>query len=821
MAEASSKPGAKPLAGLRVLDLSRVLSGPICGMTLGDLGAEVIKIEDLAGGDTTRHNHPFVGGESHYYISINRNKYSVSVDLKTSEGREIVQKLAAQCDVLIENFRPGVVARLGLGYEELSKINPGIIHCSLSGFGQTGPWRDRIAYDLVIQALSGAVAVTGAPDRPPVKMGLPLADQMSGLFASIAILAALERRETTGRGGRVDVGMLDVGLAMLSYMANIYFATGESPAKLGSAHPTIYPYNAFKTADGYMVVAPFTNEFWRKFCIVIGRPELPEDSRFRNFRERLRHRSELGPILDTIMAQRPTSEWQALLEKGDVPNGPVNSVAEALEMDQTKARGMVVEIDHPTAGRLRTLGTPFRFACGDGSSFQPTFRPAPLCGQDTVAVLRDVLGYSEERIAALERQAVIRTSEAGVPPTGLWKQALPASDMPAGDTARLPLEGVRVLDVTRMFAGPYCGMILADLGADVIKIEEPPVGDPTRRNIPVQDGESTYYMAVNRGKRSIVLDLKQQADQAAFLDLARGADVVVENFRPGVMKRLGLDYEALKVVNSRIILCSISGFGQDGPLKDKISFDLVNQAMAGTMAVTGEENQPPVRIGLPAGDLAGGIFGANAVLAALRQRRKTGLGASIDLSLHDTMVSLLGYLAQLYFVSGESPGPVGSGHHTIAPYRAFAASDGDFVISAFNQEFWTKLIKAVGKPEWGEDPRFKTLSDRKQHKDELNLLLEQLFATRTRAEWLDLLEGGDVPAASIASVGEALESEQAIAREMVFDYQHKIAGRVRTVGTPFRVDDQMWRSPRPAPALGEHDEELLGRREMPRSGTDS
>lgn len=811
MALSATMRGSKPLAGLRVLDLSRVLSGPICAMTLGDMGAEVIKIEDLAGGDTTRHNHPFVGGESHYYISINRNKYSVSVDMKKPEGREIVKDLAARCDVLIENFRPGVADRLGLGHAELSKANPGIIHCSLSGFGQTGPWRDRIAYDLVIQALSGAMAVTGAPNRPPAKMGLPLADQMSGLFASIAIMAALERRDTTGLGGRVDMGMLDVGLAMLSYMANIYFATGESPAKLGSAHPTIYPYNAFKTADGYMVVAPFTNEFWRKFCVAIGRPELPDDPRFKNFRERLKNRAVLGPILDAIMAERPTGEWQALLEKGDVPNGPVNSVGEALEMDQTKARGMVVEIDHPTAGRLRTLGTPFRFAYSDNSAFQPTFRPAPLCGQDTVAVLEGVLGYSADKVAELEKGGVIRISTAGLPPESLWKQPRPDRPVAASQTARLPLDGIRVLDVTRMFAGPYCGMILADLGADVIKVEEPPIGDPTRRNIPAQNGESTYYMAVNRGKRSVVLDLKQQADQAAFLELVKHTDVVVENFRPGVMKRLGLDYTALKAANPGIVLCSISGFGQDGPIKDKISFDLVNQAMAGTMAVTGEENQPPVRIGLPAGDLAGGIFGANAVLAALRNRRVTGLGAWIDLSLHDTMVSLLGYLAQLYFITGESPGPVGSGHHTIAPYRAFSASDGDFVVSAFNQEFWVKFIKAVDKPEWGEDVRFRTLSDRKQHKEELNLLLERLFVTRTRAEWLDLLDKGDVPNAAIASVGEALECEQAIARDMVFDYQHSVAGKVRTVGTPFRVDDVMWRSPLPAPALGEHDEEILGR----------
>ena len=800
----------KPLEGLRVLDFSRVLSGPMGTMFLADLGAHVIKVEDLKGTDTTRHNPPYVGGESHYFLSLNRNKESLSLDLKHPQGREIALRLAAQSDIVVENFRPGVADRLGLGYEALSKLNPGIIFSAISGFGQTGPLRDKIAYDLVIQALTGAIAVTGEPDRPPVKMGLPLADELSALFSTIGILAALEKRERTGHGTCLDVSMFDTGVSLLSYMANVYFATGESAQRLGSRHQTIYPYNAFRTRDGWIVVAAFTQAFWRKFCAVIGREGLASDPRFVSFADRNTHRADLGAILEPILRERTTAEWERLLEKGDVPNGPVNSVAEAIDMEQTRARGMVVEMQHPVAGKLRSLGTPFRFDFEGMGRFEPECRPAPVIGQHTRSILRDLLGYDEERIARLAKDNVVRLSE--VPGRTSAKPrarpAAPAKQAAAKDTTP-PLQGLRVLDLTRMFAGPFGGEILADLGAEVIKIEEPRIGDPTRRNIPFIEGESTYFMALNRGKKSVVLDLKTEAGRTALLDLVAKSDVVVENYRVGVMDRLGLSYRELRERNPHIVLCSISGFGQDGPLKDKISFDLVNQAMAGTMAVTGEEGMPPVRIGLPVGDLNGGIFGAVAILAALQGRRRTGKGAAIDLGLHDLLVTLLGYMGQLYLLTGESPKPVGSGHHHIAPYGAFEASDGHVVVAAFSQSFWAKFARVIGRPELIEDARFVDIDARKQHKDMLNALIEPVLRTKSVDDWIAVFEAGDVPCARVASVAQVLTSPQAVARGIVFDYRHPRAGQVRTVGTPFRADGAPWRSALPPPLLGQHTQEVL------------
>jgi len=802
--------GNKPLQGLRIVDFSRILSGPLATMIMGDLGAHVIRVEDLEGTDTTRHNHPFINGESHYYLSLNRNKDSIALDLKSAEGRTIAVDLVRQADIVVENFRVGAAARLGLDYESLKPVNPRLVYCSISGFGQTGPWAKKTAFDLIIQAATGALSITGEPGRPPAKMGLPLADELSSLFAGIAMLAGIERRDRTGQGSYLDISMFDVGVSLLSYMSSIFFATGESPTAQGSSHPTIYPYNAFETADGYIVVAPFTNAFWRKFGRAIGRPDLPEQAEYRSFAERLKRRNELAAILDPILRSRTTQAWQETLDAADVPNGPVYSVKQAIEHPQTRARGMVVEVDHPVCGRLRTLGSPFHFTYPGGEAFRPAYRPAPLLGQHTTAILQGLLGKTPAEVERLAAGRVIGQSAT----QGVSREsARLAQDAPqaGGATSTLPLAGIKVLDLTRMLAGPYGTLILADLGADVIKIEEPRVGDPTRRNIPMVGDESTYFMAVNRGKRSITLDLKTQQGKAAFLELVRGADVVVENYRPGVMDRLGLRYADLMQVKPDLILCSISGFGQTGPLRDKISFDLVNQAMAGTMSITGEEGRPPVRVGLPAADLSGGIFGALGILAALYRRRRTGQGAHLDLCLHDILISLLGYVAQLYFTTGEVPGPVGSGHHHIAPYRAFMAGDGWFVLAAFSQVFWQKFVKVIGMPELALDPRFKDLTARKHNMHALYAIIDPIFRTRTVAEWVEAFRLGDVPAAAIFSIGEALQCEQALAREIVFEVEHAAIGAYRVAGTPFMANGRRWRTDKASPILGVDSADILTR----------
>jgi crotonobetainyl-CoA:carnitine CoA-transferase CaiB-like acyl-CoA transferase len=372
-------------------------------------------------------------------------------------------------------------------------------------------------------------------------------------------------------------------------------------------------------------------------------------------------------------------------------------------------------------------------------------------------------------------------------------------------------EGVRVLDLSRMLAGPYGSMLLADLGAEVIKVEEPDGGDPMRVMGPpfLPAGESAYFLSINRNKKSIALDLTTPAGRDVFVDLAAQADVVWENFRPGVMERLGLSYAALAAVNPRLVLCSISAYGQDGPYRDWPAFDLALQAMGGGMSLTGEEGGRPVRMGLPMGDLAGGMFGAFAVAGALFRRARTGQGAHVDLSLLDCQVSLLTYVAQYFWADGRVPGRMGSGHASVVPYQALATRDGHLIIAIFAEKFWGGFCRAVEHPEWEADPRFVTNRARLAHRETLMALVEAVFVDRTTEDWLARLHAAGVPAAPILGVDRVLSDPQVRHRRMVVDVEHPRHGPLPTLGTPVKVDGAMDLPVTAAPRLGEHTDALL------------
>jgi len=392
-----------PLSGIRVIDLTRVLAGPFATMILGDLGAEVLKIEPPGAGDETRTFHPFVDGESHYFLALNRSKKSLVVDLKHPEGLRIVQDLVSKSDVLIHNFRPGVVERLGLSYDSLVGLNPGIIYCSISGFGLSGPLREKVSFDIVIQAMSGAMSINGEPGGPPVKLGIPLGDMVGGIFGSIAVLAALEERHRTGRGRYIDISLFDGMLGMLGYLAQLYFVTGRSPGRVGSSHHNLVPYGVFPAQDGYIVIACLTQRFWQNLCQAIERPDLADDPRYLTYEDRLRNRDELNTEISAIMRTRTVREWVERFDAFDVPNAPIFSIGEALEHPHASAREMVVSVPHPTLGELRLVGRPIKFV----GERQAPLKPPPLLGQHTREVLESILGYSTEYIDQLEAQGVI------------------------------------------------------------------------------------------------------------------------------------------------------------------------------------------------------------------------------------------------------------------------------------------------------------------------------------------------------------------------------------------------------------------------------
>ncbi len=391
-----------PLAGVRVVDLTRVLAGPFCSMMLGDMGAEVIKVEEPGKGDDTRTWPPFSGGESTYFMSVNRNKKSLTLNLKAPEGQRILRRLIQRSDVLLENFRPGTMARLGFGYETLKRSNPRLVYCAISGFGESGPEAGRPGYDLIVQGESGLMDLTGFPDGPPVKVGTSIADLVAGIEACHGVVLALYARERTGRGQKVEVAMLDVMASLLTYQAGIYFATAQRPTRRGNQHPSIVPYEVFKAADAYLTVGVANNSLWERFCQALDRPDLAKDRRFESEGKRVEARETLIPLLNAIFATRRAEEWLLRLDKAGVPAGRIKSVAEVCESPHLLERGMIVSLPHPKAESVTVFGVPIRLGATPGG----VSAPPPLLGQHTEEILTRVAGLSRAEVARLRARGI-------------------------------------------------------------------------------------------------------------------------------------------------------------------------------------------------------------------------------------------------------------------------------------------------------------------------------------------------------------------------------------------------------------------------------
>ena len=404
----TSRPAASgrtrpPLHGVRVIDMTRVLAGPFCTMSLGDMGAEVIKVEEPGKGDDTRGWPPFVHGEAMYFLSVNRNKKSLTLDLKARDGQEILRRLLASADVVVENFRPGTMERLGFGYETLERANPRLIYCSISGFGESGPEAHRPGYDLIVQGESGVMDITGFPDGPPVKVGNSIGDLVAGMAAAQGITLALLSRSQTGKGQKVEIGMLDVMASLLTYQAGLYWNAGGRPARRGNEHPSIVPYEVFKAQDVYITLGVANNSLWDRTCKALDRPDLIKDPRFDTEANRVTNRKVLVPLLNEILGARPADEWLARLDKAGVPAGRIKSVAEVCESAHLRARGMMVSLAHPKAGSIRVMGVPVRLHDTPGGAQAAP----PLLGQHTDEVLTKLLRMPRARVEKLRAAGVV------------------------------------------------------------------------------------------------------------------------------------------------------------------------------------------------------------------------------------------------------------------------------------------------------------------------------------------------------------------------------------------------------------------------------
>jgi len=400
----------RPLENIRVLDISRALAGPYCTMMLGDLGADVIKVERPGRGDESRGwGPPFVGepygpypGESAYFISTNRNKRSITVNLKSSEGQEIIHRLVKISDVMVENFRTGVLEKMGLGYEDVHALNPRLVYCSISGYGRTGPHAERPGYDAILQAEGGMMSITGPVEGPPSRVGIPIIDINTGMFAATALLAALRVRDATGEGQLIDMSLLDTHVALLANVASNYLIGEETPQRLGNAHPNLTPYEAFQARDRWFVLGAANEGQWKLLCEVIGRTDLKDDPRFENNSQRLSNRDALKGILHEIFITRDADEWLAELKETGLPCGPINTIPDVFAHPQAQARNLALEVEHPTVGSVQLTGFPYKLS----QTPAVVHHPPPMLGEHTEEILGE-LGYSLDEVSRLQGQGSI------------------------------------------------------------------------------------------------------------------------------------------------------------------------------------------------------------------------------------------------------------------------------------------------------------------------------------------------------------------------------------------------------------------------------
>ncbi len=790
-----------PLSGIRVLDFTHYIAGPYCTKLFADMGADVIKIE-RPDGDGARRLRLFADDrvdpeKSPHFLYLNTGKRSVILDLKTAEGIGAVKELAREADIVVENFRPGVMARLGIDYGRLERLNPGLVMTSISNFGQDGPYRDWAATDLTLNALSGMMSVTGLRDREPVKLGLAQVQYTAGVAAAIATLAAYRQRQLSSYGQHVDIAVVEPMFNTMHQQYGRYNYQGALPLR---ESPTEYPFY-LETKDGWLHASRLQMGAIVEF---LDMPEL-EDPKFTD----PGNQAEFTRLVEPWFRERSKLVTFEAAQLQGLMWAPAHTEADLLDCPQLKARDAFVEIDHPVAGPAQY---PARYFVSDQIICSPP-TPSPTLGQHTGEVLE---------------QAWRERFEESGPASGSEETSQAGSLEPRS----MPLAGVRILSTEHWAALPHCTKYLASLGAEVIVVESPSRAGPAVQ-VRGQAGSGGLYLEGGRNKLGISLDLSKPDGVSLFKRLVEISDVVVDNFTPRVMKNFGLDYDGLREVKRDIIVMSISGFGHKGPWDLFRGYSITAESASGLANLTGYPGGPPVRPGgTPPGDIIPALHAAWSILVALEHRERAGEGVFLDISMIEPCIAQLGEAVVGYSLTGRAGERIGNGDPNAAPSGCYRCAGDDrwVTIAATTEEQWQALVAILGSPAWASEERFSSRESRQRHHVDLDRRIEEWTLTNDSMEVMRLCQGVGVPAGAVLTVGEVLTNEHYCQRGSFEVVRHAAPpegpGDRLHIGPPWQLSKTPASTTRPARVgLGEDNDyvyrQLLGLSEEELSGLDA
>ena len=773
------------LSGVRVVDLSQYDAGTSCAEFLAWLGADVVKIESPAGGSGRYATTERPGVDSYDFILLNANKRSVTCDLESERGKDSLSKLIANADVVVENMVPGVAEQLGFGYDAVRRINPRIVYAQIKGFASGTARGDYLSTDMVAQAVGGALAGTGYAGGPPLTPGSTIADTGAALHAVMGVLAALHQREAIGRGQRVEVAMQDAVINLNRVLYPDYLMKGKPLERMGNTSRTAAaPSDVFPCQPGgpndYVLIhiSKSANKHWQGLLKAMGREDLMNDPVLSTPQGRIERLNEVNALVTAWCREQTKIEAMDCIQRGGATAGAVLDARDLSADPHLRQRGMLVTVEHPVRGAVTMPGWPVKM-----SESQVPVQCAPSLGAHTEEVLKEWLAPGKR--------------EPGKP-----VQGAPAAGM------KPALSGVRVVDFTQFEAGTSCTEVLAWLGADVVKIEEPGYGDRGRTGNTDKPGvDAHYFILLNANKRSLTCDLKSERAKEIVRKLIMKADIVVENMAPGVIERLGFGYDAVRKINPGTVFAQIKGFASDGPQAKYLCFDTIALAAGGSMAVTGVDGKDPIRPGPHLGDTGAGMHCVTGILAALCQRQRTGRGQRIQVAMQEAVINFNRNAFASYLATGAPPARRGGS----GLYRCKGGGPDDYCyipVSEVDDEQWQRLLRAIGEQGLAADPRFAGARERAKNSAAVDTLLSAWCQERTKTEAMDILQGAGVPAGAVLNTQEHCADPHLRKSGMFVTVEHPVRGAITMPGWCVKLSESHV-PVRCAPLLGAHTGEVL------------